>query len=204
MSLSSFLGAWCDRFRAWRSPTARATIERQEAYLAGQQVEDRRWETLPTPEGPVTARVATTGPAAETLAPLPDEALDEVRQAADMTMRFVHDHVRRVDASAWSLQDLDDAFANWMAHGDKGNCPPAAVERIVGAAFGEFCVRTLGIRWVLLTDEHGTDLAVVGAGDGEKYESVRTFPFAVVGKRIDAGETGFLVGVYRMLQARMT
>jgi hypothetical protein len=204
MSLSSFLGALRDRFRAWRSPTARATIERQEAYLEGQEVEDRRWETLDTPEGPVSARVATTGPVTETLAPLPDDAMAEVREAADMTLRFVHDHVRGFDAPAWSLQDLDAAFASWLANGDRQHCPPAAVERIVGAAFGDFCVRTLGMRWVLLTDEHGTDFAVVGAGDGKKYESVRAFPFAVVGKRIEAGESGFLVAVYRLLKDRMT
>ena len=196
MFLDSLRGALRDRIRLWRS-----VIDRQEDYLKGQQVTNRRWETIDTPEGPVTSRVATTAPAQETVVPLPDDALAGVHEAAGLALRFVHDHLARFDAPTWSLQDLDDAFANWMARGDKENCPPQAVRQIVGAAFGEYCVRTLGMRWMLVTDAYGTDAAVEGAGDDVRYKSMRSFPFAVVGKRIDAGETGFLVGVYRMLQA---
>ncbi len=201
MSLSSFLAALIDRFRAWRSPTARTAIERQEAYLEDKPVTERRWETHDTPEGPVHTRAATLPPAAETVEPLSDEAAAAIAQASAMTLRFVHDHVRGFDAPNWSLQDLDDAFAGWMAHGDKQNCPPDAVVQIVGAAFGEHCIRTLGMRWVTLTDADGTDVAIEGPGNGQRYETLRSFPFAAVGKRIDAGETGFLVAMYRVLQA---
>lgn len=156
-----------------------------------------------TPEGVVNTRVATLDPQAETVTPLDEETLAGLRQNAGMALRFVHDHVANFNAPTWSLQDLDDAFAGWIAHGDKEACPPRAVEAIVSAAFGEYCVRMLGMRWVSITDSHGEALAVEGAGNGEKYKEMRSFPFAAVGKRIDSGESQFLVGIFRVLQHGM-
>jgi hypothetical protein len=203
MFLDALLGAWRDRIQLWRSPGSRSAIERQESYLAGRNATDRRWQTHDTPEGPVTTRVATTEPARETVVPMPEPMLSEVREAAGLALRFVHDHVRGFDAPSWSLRDLDEAFAQWLANGDKAHCPPEVVEQIVASAFGEFCVRDLGMRWVLVTDAHGTAAAVEGDGGGERYKSLRSFPFAAVGKRIEAGESGFLAAICRTLQAGM-
>ena len=37
-------------------------------------------------------------------------------------------------------------------------------------------------------------------GRGERYKSMRSFPFAVLGKRIKAGEAHFLVSIFRVIQ----
>ena len=74
--------------------------------------------------------------------------------------------------------------------------------RIVGSAFGEFCVRTLAMRWVTITDATGSSAAVEGDGRGAKYK-MRGFPFAAVGKRIDSGEARFLVAILHALQDDM-
>jgi hypothetical protein len=203
MPFDALLGALRDRVRLWRLPGAQAIIDRQERYLQGRQATSRRWEQHDTPEGAVHARVATTGPAKEAVAPLPEDMMAGIREAAGMALRFVHDHVAGFDAPNWSLQDLDDAFAGWTSRGDRLDCPPVVVERIVGSALGEFCVRTLGMRWVLVTDEYGTVAAIEGPGNGQKYKSMRSFPFAAVSKRIEAGESHFLMSIYRVLEAQM-
>ena len=204
MFLDALLGALRDRIQLLRSPGSRSTIERQESYLKGQKAVNRRWETRDTPEGPVTTRTATIEPVEEIVVPMPESMLAEVREASGLVLRFVHDHVRAFDAPNWSLKDLDEAFANWQTGGDKRNYPPEAVEQIVGSAFGECCVDKLGMSWVLVTDAYGTAAAVEGTGTGERYKSMRSFPFAVVSKRIEAGESDFLIGIYRTLQAGMT
>lgn len=198
MLLTRLMTAWRDR-----RPGSRGAAQRQEDYLHGQDVKDRRWVKHETPEGTVNTRVATLDPQAETVAPVDAETLAGLQQNAEMALRFVHDHVASFSAPAWSLQDLDDAFAAWTSRGDKDACPPSAVEAIVSAAFGEYCVRTLGMRWVSITDAYGQALAVEGAGSGEKYKDIRSFPFAAVGKRIDSGESQFLVGIFRVLQDGM-
>ncbi len=200
MPFAALLGALRDRFRLWQSPGARSAIQRQEDYLRDQNVTQRRWEKLDTPEGPVHSRVATSDPTPETVAALDDESLAGIRENAGIALRFVHAHLRGFDAPAWSLQELDDAFASWTADGDKAYWTPDAVEQIVGSAFGEHCVRTLGMRWVMITDAYGTAAAVEVDGQGEKYKSMRSFPFAAVGKRIEAGEVRFLVSIFRLLQ----
>lgn len=200
MTIASLLGALRDRVRIWKSPGARSAIQRQEDYLRDHHVTRRRWEKLDTPEGTVQSRVATSDPTPETVATLDEESLAGIRENAGLALRFVHAHVRGFDMPVWSLHELDDAFANWMAGGDKACWSPDAVEQIVGSAFGEHCVRTLGMRWVTVTDAYGTAAAVEIDGRGEQYKSMRSFPFAVVGKRIKAGEARFLVSVFRVIQ----
>ena len=198
MFLTRLMTVWRDR-----RPGSRSVVQRQEDYLQDEKVKDRRWVKHDTPEGAVNTRVATLDPQAETVTPVDEDTLAGLRQNAEMAFRFVHDHVANFDAPTWSLQDLDDAFAAWTAHGDKAACPPQAVEAIVSAAFGEYCVRTLGMQWVSMTDSYGQALAVEGAASGQKYKDMRTFPFAVVGKRIDSGESHFLVSIFRVLQDGM-
>ena len=203
MLLTPLVTALRDRLNAWRMPGARSAIQRQEQYLEGKGASDRRWKTLDTPEGAVTARVATHTPVDQTVVPFPDDALAAVTESAALAMAFVHAHLRRFDGPTWSLQDLDDAFANWSLHGDKEYYTADAVEQIVGSAFGEFCVRALGMRWVLVTDAYGTAAAVEAARRNSGINALRSFPFAVVNKRISAGESHFLMGIFRHLEAEL-
>ena len=55
------------------------------------------------------------------------------------------------------------------------------------------------MRWLMVTDAYGTAAAVEADSQGGEYKSMRTFPFAAVGRRIAAGEAHFLVGVFRVI-----
>ena len=203
MLLDSIVTALRDRLNAWRLAGARSAIQRQEQYLEDKGATNRRWKTLDTPEGAVTARVATHGPVDESVGQLPDDALAGIKENAALATAFVHAHLRRFDAPTWSLQDLDDAFANWSQHGDKEYSTAEAVEQIVGSAFGEFCVRALGMRWVLVTDAYGTAAAVEARPQDLGAGTLRSFPFAAVNKRITAGEAQFVVPIYRHIEAEL-
>ena len=203
MLLDSLVTALRDRLNARRLSGARSAIQRQERYLEGKGATNRRWKTLDTPEGAVTVRVATHGPVDESVASFPEDALAAIKENAALATAFVHAHLRRFDAPMWSLQDLDDAFANWILHGDKEHYAADAVEQIVGSAFGEFCVRTLGMRWVLVTDAYGTAAAVEATPQNPGIRALRSFPYAAVNKRITAGEAHFVVPIYRHLEAEL-
>ena len=89
-----------------------------------------------------------------------------------------------------SLGGLDRAFAAWLAQGSTDTDDVNGAINVVGVRFGQFLVDEAGFRWVIASDEHGSDLAVLalpGRGD------VFIYPASFVAKRWERRETGFLV-----------
>lgn len=85
---------------------------------------------------------------------------------------------------------LDEAFAVWAARTRAAGADPNAGINTFGIAFGQHLVQRLGFVWVVVTDEHGTELAVVGQpGD------ITLFPANLVAKRYVSGATGFLAPI---------
>jgi len=98
--------------------------------------------------------------------------------------------------SAPGIDELDALWSSWL--------PDAAPEQvndmvnIIGLAFGQRLVDDLGMRWVVATDAHGTEIAVHHAtGDALMY------PPNLVAKRWESRETGFLRPIYDDLAARL-
>ena len=70
----------------------------------------------------------------------------------------------------------------------------------IGAAFGTRLVEDLGFRWVVVTDDYGTDLAVLarpGRGD------VIIVPADFVAKRYERKEAPFLVEAFAEIQRHL-
>jgi hypothetical protein len=81
-----------------------------------------------------------------------------------------------LDAFAVS-EYFDRRRAEWAAHPDLAGDPNLHINR-VGAAVGEILVRSAGLRWVIASDEYGTELAVHGQpGD------ILAYPMNAVAKR---------------------
>jgi hypothetical protein len=95
-----------------------------------------------------------------------------------------------------TLGALDRAFAAWL---DSDVTDPEQVNsaiNVVGAAFGDSLVKGLGLRWVIVTDAGGSELAVHGLpGQGD----VLVFPQNFVAKRWEKRETFFLVPSYKQI-----
>ena len=68
--------------------------------------------------------------------------------------------------------------AGWFATRRRKRPDPNPIINRTGAGLGEWLVQNLGLRWVVVTDEHGTEMAVHGdVGD------IVLFPMNAVGKR---------------------
>lgn len=89
----------------------------------------------------------------------------------------------------------DAAYAAWSAGEDVD--ANAAVNRI-GAGLGAFWVGRLPLRWAVVTDQWGTEMAV----HGQPGDIVLT-PMSMVGKRWSEGETGFVPELARGLAERV-
>lgn len=96
------------------------------------------------------------------------------------------------------LDQLDQAFADWLASHPTDAQVINQVINAIGISLGEHLVRGLGMKWVIVTDGHGSDLAVhalPGKGD------VVVYPANFVAKRWERRETNFLRKSYDSIAA---
>lgn len=71
-----------------------------------------------------------------------------------------------------------------------------AIINYVGIAFGQRLVDGIGLKWVVATDQHGSELAVYGLpGRGD----VLVYPANFVAKRWERKETNFLDDAYEKI-----
>jgi hypothetical protein len=69
---------------------------------------------------------------------------------------------------------------------------------VVGLAFGQRLVDDLGMRWVVASDEYGTEMAV-----HHPLGDTLVYPANLVAKRWESRETGFLRPLYDGVRARL-
>ena len=93
---------------------------------------------------------------------------------------------------------LDTAFAAWLDSHNPDQQDPNPIINAFGSAFGQYLADTLGLNWVVTSDEHGTEMAVHGQpGD------ILIFPPNLVAKRYVNRETGFFTPVYDALHEQV-
>ncbi|MBN1919266.1 MAG: DUF3806 domain-containing protein [Verrucomicrobia bacterium] len=90
-------------------------------------------------------------------------------------------------------EELDRVFSRWMAE-HEGKESGDLVASALGAAFGAFFVEQHRFRWMVVTDEYGTDYAVQHA-----LGQTMAFPCSSVRKRIERGEPEFFQDIYLMI-----
>jgi Domain of unknown function (DUF3806) len=101
---------------------------------------------------------------------------------------------RAPDSGSPAPAALDAAFAAWFGQWHVGSAEgddPNVFINAFGIAFGQRLIDDLALRWAVVTDADGTELAVHGQpGD------LLVFPANAVAKRFTAGETGFFEPLY--------
>ena len=121
-------------------------------------------------------------------------------------LQWVQAHVDAVKASTGgetSPSVLDDVYAGWYeqwaGQPEEAREDPNDMINAVGLAFGQALVDGVGLDWAIVTDEHGTEIAVHGQpGD------ILVFPPNLVAKRFERGETRFLQMVYDGIAEQVT
>src|SRR5262249_34928565 len=79
---------------------------------------------------------------------LTPEELRGLDHEANRSADFLRRHAP--DAQGDLLERLDVAFAGWLQSKDPGRESPRDVERMVGAAYGRYCIERLGVRWAII------------------------------------------------------
>jgi hypothetical protein len=89
---------------------------------------------------------------------------------------------------------LDEVLSAWSSHGEAERIEPNALVNALGIAFGQFLIQELQLRWAVVIDEHGTDIAVHGSPS-----EILIFPTSAVAKRIEKGELSFFRDLFQQL-----
>jgi hypothetical protein len=123
----------------------------------------------------------------QAISDLTDAEAKWIRSQLESARQFVGTHSRADSEDTLTLACLDRAFKNWTGSDVTNAESINAVINAVGIAYGQILSEALGLRWVIATDESGSDLAVHGAvGD------VLIYPANFVAKRWERRETDFL------------
>jgi Domain of unknown function (DUF3806) len=112
------------------------------------------------------------------------EPLNEAEQ--EWVATNVAEATRMLDGEL-SAETLDDL---WAALLKEEPADPNPAINMVGLAFGQLLADRLGLSWVALTDEHGTEIAVRGRAN------FTVFPTNFVAKRYEHRETNFIAFAY--------
>lgn len=147
----------------------------------------RRWRTRSNPDPDIQQ---------------PNEAeLEWVADNLGLARELVAAHTG-ASSDRLELPALDASYAAWFddwsrqPEGERDD--PNVFINAYGIAFGQHLVDTLDLRWAIVTDEHGTEIAVHGQpGD------VLVFPPNLVAKRFERGETDFFQPVYDGIRSQV-
>lgn len=112
------------------------------------------------------------------------EPLNEAEQ--EWVAANVAEARRMVDGNL-SAAKLD---AVWAALLSEEPADPNPAINMVGLAFGQLLADRLGLSWVALTDQDGTEIAVRGRSD------FTVFPTNFIAKRYAGRETNFIASAY--------
>ena len=127
------------------------------------------------------------------MAPSFQQLSDAERKWIDANLRvaesFIATYSAPDSAAPLSPAVLDRAFAAWLETGESDVQQINALINAVGIAFGSLLVQEAGFSWVVASDEHGTEMAVLalpGTGD------VLVYPANFIAKRWERKEGTFM------------
>ena len=183
-----------DAIRRTGSPTQRSALKRLDAQLDGKIVTDLRREMARSSLGTTEQFVATTEREPETIRPFNEEETRAIDENSALLPEFFRVFLGG-SPEVWGPDDFDAAFASWAGAADRKGYDEEAAVQILGAAFGQYCARTLDMRWVVITDQDGSAAALRGT-----QKDYRAFPFHAIWKRIRDREQGFFKPIYISLE----
>jgi hypothetical protein len=131
---------------------------------------------------------------------LREDEVGWVKTQLETAMKLVKDFSPADSAQPLTLAALDRAYAAWSASNPTEGDLINATINCVGVAFGQILLDGvgLGLRWVIATDEYGTELAVYGLPN---RGDVLVYPANFVAKRWERRETNFLEEAYQAIES---
>ena len=121
--------------------------------------------------------------------------LESLKSDAAQAKLFVSRYAPKGKKASHSLDELDFAFAGWLESSDPKKESTERVIRILGSAYGFYCIEHLGVRWAWIKDDFGEDIALV-----RENPTARGFPFTSIRYRIEDKKTDFIYALYASLE----
>lgn len=128
-----------------------------------------------------------------TIRELTDAEWQWIDEQLALLPEFLTQHSPADADSQVSLVTLDRAWTAWLVGGKEDMDEVNAAINVIGIRFGRFLVDSGVFRWVIATDDYGTDLAVMAL---EGRGNVLVYPADFVSKRWEKRECEFLSGAY--------
>jgi Domain of unknown function (DUF3806) len=153
---------------------------------------------IETPHGTVAWKETTKPPSAKVariVRELSPGELTELERDAGSAPALVKKYVASGQVDDDDLINLDLAFAAWLESEAPDKEAQDEIVRVLGAAYGRYCIERLGVRWALIEDEYGKDMALV-----RENPTARGFPFSSIRYRIEDRKTDFLYALYASLK----
>jgi hypothetical protein len=128
---------------------------------------------------------------------VPEQRIEEPNEAE---LEWIGAYVAMAGELAGRPPSVDDLDALWAAWLEDSAAPEDAndVVHAIGLTFGQRLVDDLGMRWTVVTDEHGTEIAA-----HHPNGDMLVFPANLVAKRWETRETGFLRPIYDEVAGRL-
>jgi hypothetical protein len=116
---------------------------------------------------------------------------DWLKGNLDAATEIVKVYSPRDASNPTTLGALDRAFAAWVISQPEDGQVINSVINAIGISFGQCLVDRLGLRWVIATDDQGTEMAVY-----REQGNVIIYPANFIAKRWERRETGFIEDSY--------
>ena len=152
-------------------------------------------KNVQTPNGQIEMTVTEVDPIPQEIKELSSEELQSIKSDANRAAYFIASFTNSYQKNDYTLKHLDHAFEGWINSGNQSEFNESEVIKIVGSAFGEYCVKNLNMRWVKVSDKYGTDYAI-----RSQVKDIMGFPYSSVLKSINAKEHTFMIPVYCSLK----
>jgi hypothetical protein len=183
-----------DAIRRVGSSSQKSALKRQDEYLSNKTVLNRRTEATRSENGTSQTFVATTEPNPETVHPFDADELRAIEENAAQTSILSERYLGRA-LEAPTPEHLDAIFRAWAHSGSRTATSDEEIVQILGAAFGQYCVKTLNMEWAIVTDTDGSAAAIKGVD-----RDFRGYPFHSTWKRIADAEQDFFVPIFNTLK----
>lgn len=156
--------------------------------------DDQEFIEIETGHGTITWKRITKPPPPrlpQVIRELSNEELDELRENVTASLEFVQSYLTHDDLTNDMLENLDLAFARWLYSDDLEKEPEERVIRMVGAAYGQYCVDRLNVRWAIIRDDDGTDMGLI-----REAPVAWCFPFSSIQYRVEDRKADFICALY--------
>lgn len=155
-------------------------------------------KTISTPIGLAEATVTVEDPSPQAIRDFTGEERTWLETRLERARELIDRHGGHEFDDPLDPRELDRVFTHWLQANPEKRVSGDELAEALGAAFGEYCVRVLGMRWVVVTDEYGASRAI-------RHEAGETmaFPIDSVLKRIESGQTNFLLVIFHGVRERI-